>query len=144
MLHHAKCIPSPQNRGFGASRPSSLHSGLLASQLRENAPFLPPGNWLDEFLGPPWLRPLRREGAGVGGGDRCWGWEEASWTLGEGSQKALLSKALAAFESRHLLLEPIQVALEKKIHFPNFSGSGTRPKISIPGKEGGVIGALLL
>ena len=45
-----------------------------SAQPREKAALLPPGNWLDEFLRPPWWRPLRREGRDLGwGGGGCCG-----------------------------------------------------------------------
>lgn len=43
--------PSPQNRGLGTA---ALLSSCVTPQLREKAPLLPLGNWLDEFSGPPW------------------------------------------------------------------------------------------
>ena len=66
----------PQNLGFGDSCPLCV---CVTAQLRDKAALLPLGNWLDEFLGPPWWRPLRREGRDLGWGG---GAEGPPWALG--------------------------------------------------------------
>lgn len=65
---------------------------------REESILLPSENWLDEFAGLPWLRPLRKEGQGPAVLGLGWG---TLWDRLEGECLALVSGGLAALEDWH-------------------------------------------